>query len=153
MSEEDSRSSLGTVLVTGGCGGLASQILQLFAERGYKQLHSIDLRQPAHCLSGVEYYSGDLTDSDAMRQLFQQIKPDTVIHTASPKFDAPKHTMYKVNVEGTKTLIHIAQESGTQCFVYTSSASVISNAQTDLHNADESYSVLLEETQQPEFYV
>ncbi|RAL11845.1 C-3 sterol dehydrogenase/C-4 decarboxylase family protein [Aspergillus homomorphus CBS 101889] len=142
-----------TILVTGGSGGLASRILQLFAERGSKHLHSLDLRPPSHPLPGVNYHTGDLTDTSTMQPLLKQIQPTVVIHTASPKFDSPNRALYKVNVEGTRTILQIARESGTQCFVYTSSASVISDAQTDLINAEETYPVLLEETQQPEYYV
>ncbi|RAH50582.1 C-3 sterol dehydrogenase/C-4 decarboxylase family protein [Aspergillus brunneoviolaceus CBS 621.78] len=153
MVEGNTHLSRSTVLVTGGSGGLASRILQLFAERGCNQLHSLDLREPSHYLPGVSYHTGDLTDADAIRQLFQDVQPETVIHTASPKFDSPSPIMYKVNVEGTRALLQIARGAGTQCFVYTSSASVISDAQTDLINADETFPVLLEEGQQPEFYV
>ncbi|EAW20260.1 C-3 sterol dehydrogenase/C-4 decarboxylase family protein [Aspergillus fischeri NRRL 181] len=131
MTEDHSPLQLSTVLVTGGSGGLASQILQLFSQRGCKR---------------------DLTDVHAMRQIFHEVKPDVVIHTASPKFDTPNHIMYKVNVEGTKNLVQIAQGSGTHSFVYTSSASVISDAKSDLKNADETYPVILGD-QQPEFYV
>lgn len=143
---------LSTVLVTGGSGGLASQILQLFSQRGCRQLHSIDLREPSHHLKGITYHIADLTSADMMRQVFDEVRPDIVIHTASPKFDSPNQIMYKVNVEGTKNLVKIAKESGAQSFVYTSSASVISDAKTDLRGADESYPVLLGD-EQPEFYV
>lgn len=119
MTREHSPLRLSTVLVTGGSGGLASQILQLFSQRGCKSLHSIDLRQPSHLVNGVKYHLGDLTDVDAMRQIFHEVQPDVVIHTASPKFDAANHILYKVNVEGTKNLVQIAQESGTRSFVYT----------------------------------
>lgn len=138
-------------LVTGGSGGLASQILQLFSDRGCKYLHSVDLRQPSRRLDGITYHQADLTNPDSMHRVFQEARPDVVIHTASPRFDTPNHIMYKVNVEGTKTLIRIAKEFGTQFFVYTSSASVISDGKTDLNNADETFPIVLGD-QQPEFY-
>ncbi|PYI34464.1 C-3 sterol dehydrogenase/C-4 decarboxylase family protein [Aspergillus indologenus CBS 114.80] len=155
MTTPDGHSHLiqSTILVTGGSGGLASRILQLFAERGCEHLHSLDLREPSHYLPGVNYHTGDLTNADTIRQLFANVQPKIIIHTASPKFDAPSPILHQVNVEGTRTLLQIARESGTQCFVYTSSASVISDAQTDLVNADETFPVLLEQSQQPEFYV
>lgn len=152
MASPEEHCSLSTVLVTGGSGGLASQILQLFSQRGCGQLHSIDLREPSHHLEGITYHIADLTSADMMRQVFDEVRPDIVIHTASPKFDSPNQIMYKVNVEGTKNLVQIAKESGTRSFVYTSSASVISDAKTDLRGADETYPVLLGD-EQPEFYV
>lgn len=149
-SEDDCAQS--TILVTGGSGGLASQILQLFLHRGCEKLHSIDLREPFHHLQDITYHIADLTSGEIMRQVFDEVKPDIVIHTASPKFDSPNEIMHKVNVEGTKNLVQIAKESGTRSFVYTSSASVISDAKTDLRGADETYPVLLGD-EQPEFYV
>ncbi|KAF2015610.1 C-3 sterol dehydrogenase/C-4 decarboxylase family protein [Aaosphaeria arxii CBS 175.79] len=140
------------ILITGGSGGLASQILQLFSQRGCEYLHSVDLRQPSHRLDGITYHQADLTDPNSMHQVFQEVRPNMIIHTASPKFDAPKHIMYKVNVEGTKTLIQTAKKHGALFFVYTSSASVISDAKADLKNADETFPVILGD-QQPEFYV
>ncbi|KAF9729818.1 3-beta hydroxysteroid dehydrogenase/isomerase [Paraphaeosphaeria minitans] len=140
------------ILITGGSGGLASQILQLFSQRGCEYLHSVDLRQPSRRLDGITYHQADLTDPNSMHQIFEEVRPNVIIHTASPKFDAPNHIMYKVNVEGTKTLIRIAKRHGTQFFVYTSSASVISDAKTDLKNADETFPVILGD-QQPDFYV
>ena len=144
--------SLGHVLVTGGSGGLASQIIALLQARAAcTKLSSVDLRAPAEPLDGVDYRFGDLTDEAAMSQLFAEIKPNVVIHTASPRYDAPKEIMYKVNVDGTKNLIAVAQQHGVRAFVYTSSASVISDNSTDLINADEEYP-LVTGSDQPEYY-
>lgn len=59
--------------------------------------------------------------------------------------------MYKVNVEGTAALLRIAKESGTRSFVYTSSASVISDGRMDLKGADETFPLVTGD-QQHEFY-
>ena len=50
--------------------------------------------------------------------------------------------MYAVNVGGTKNLIEESKKIGVKAFVYTSSPSVVSDAQTDLVNADERYTVI-----------
>lgn len=55
-------------------------------------------------------------------------------------------------MEGTKTLLQIAKESGAHSFVYTSSASVITDAKTDVKNGDETFPLIIGD-QQPEFYV
>lgn len=86
-----------------------------------------------------------------MTKLFAELKPNVVIHTASPRYDSPKEIMYKVNVDGTKNLLKIAQEAGVKAFVYTSSASVISDNKTDLINANEEYPVVTGDAQ-PEYY-
>ncbi|KJX96733.1 hypothetical protein TI39_contig603g00023 [Zymoseptoria brevis] len=144
---------LGTVLVTGGSGGLANQILLLLltSRRVCSHLHSLDLRPPPEPINGVQYHTAGLTDEAAIRQLFESIRPDVVIHCANPRFDAPKHVMHKVNVDGTRILISAAKDSGTKAFVYTSSASVISDAWTDLRGADGSFPLVMGD-RQPEFY-
>jgi sterol-4alpha-carboxylate 3-dehydrogenase (decarboxylating) len=144
--------SLGHVLVTGGCGGLGTQIINLLLERGVcSKLSAMDLRPAAEPISGCDYHFGDLTNEGAMRELFTNIKPTIVIHTASPKFNMANEILYKVNVDGTKTLLRVASETGVKAFVYTSSASVISDSSTDLINADETYP-LITGKDQPDYY-
>lgn len=144
--------TLGHVLVTGGSGGLASQIISLLLSRSATtKLSAIDLRAPAEPIDGCDYHFGDLTDEAVMTKLFAELKPSVVIHTASPRFDSPKEIMYKVNVEGTKNLVQVAQAAGVKAFVYTSSASVISDCRTDLINADEEYPLVTGDDQ-PEYY-
>jgi len=145
--------SLGSVLVTGGTGFLGSYVCQQLLERGAAtKLSAVDLRPAAEPKNGVEYHFGDITDESAMRDIFEKARPSVVIHTASPHFNINMpEVMYKVNVEGTKTLLKVAQETGVRAFVYTSSASVISNTLSDLVNADETYPYVMGE-EQPEYY-
>jgi sterol-4alpha-carboxylate 3-dehydrogenase (decarboxylating) len=60
--------------------------------------------------------------------------------------------MFAVNVRGTQTLVSLAKEFGVHSFIYTSSASVISDGKSDLEAADETYPLVLG-AQQPEYYV
>lgn len=60
MASPEEHYLLSTVLVTGGSGGLASQILQLFSQHGCGQLNSIDLREPSHHLKGITAPSSGL---------------------------------------------------------------------------------------------
>lgn len=146
--------SLGHVLVTGGAGGLGSKIIRLILERSAcSNMSSIDLRPSPEPIDGCNYHFGDLTNESEMRQLFEKIRPTVIIHTASPApFNTtPQEVMYKVNVEGTKTLLRVAKETCVKAFVYTSSASVVSDGSTDLINADETYA-LVTGKDQPEYY-
>jgi len=142
---------LGTVLVTGGSGGLASQILQQVSTSEGTTLHSIDVKNPTKPIDNVTYHLADLTDYGALRAVFEKVQPEVVFHTASPRFDSPRQIMFAVNVEGTEKLMKVAKEFGTQSFIYTSSASVISDGKTDLVGADETYP-LVTGAQQPEYY-
>ena len=144
---------LGNVLITGGCGFLGGNIISLLSSRSASNnIHVIDLRPSASPQPDVKYHFGDITDYDAMCEVFDEARPQVVIHTASPHFNINNpEIMYKVNVEGTQNLIKVAQEKGVRAFVYTSSASVISDTQTDLVNADEEYPLVMGK-EQPEYY-
>lgn len=145
--------NLGHVLVTGGCGFLGSTIVQMILDRkAASKITVLDLRPAAVPKEGVNYHFGDITDEVSMQEVFSKTKPTVVIHTASPIFNENQpELMYKVNVEGTKTLVKVSQETGVSAFVYTSSASVISDTFTDLINADEEYPLVTGE-QQVEYY-
>lgn len=141
---------LGSVLVTGGCGFLGSHIVRLLLEEYSSQsgtsITVLDLHTNRNVLPGVEYVSGDLTNASNVRSVFARVKPNVVIHTASPVFSSggakTKELMYNVNVEGTRTLIEESKAAGVKAFVYTSSASVVSDTRTDLINADERWSLI-----------
>lgn len=155
MGAEDSKiRSLGKVLVTGGSGFLGHHIVSLLASRkACSSITVLDLKQPPNPVAGVDYQQGDLTDYDAMLKFFGGRSFDAVIHTASPVMTASKSKdlMYKVNVEGTKVMVRAAQETGVRAFVYTSSASVIHDTQSDLVNANETYPLIMGK-EQPEYY-
>ena len=142
--QQSQQKSLGHVLVTGGCGFLGSHIVELLLERAIaSQISVLDLHTSRNRRDKADYYDGDVTDSDSVTSLFGKLKPDVIIHTASPLFNTNKpDLMYKVNVDGTKALVKAAQENGVKAFVYTSSASVISDQKNDLIYADEQYSIV-----------
>ena len=153
VQEGEEIPTLGHVLVTGGSGFLGNHIVSLLASRkACKKISVLDLKQPANPIAGVDYQNGDLTDYEAMLSLFKKTKPDAVVHTAGPiHSNKNKELMYKVNVDGTKNLLRVAQETGVRSFVYTSSASVIHDAKSDLINANEEYPLVMGKNQ-PEYY-
>lgn len=152
-AQQSQQKSLGHVLVTGGCGFLGSHIVGLLLERSItSKLSVLDLHTSRNRQEKADYYDGDITDSDGVKTLFEKLKPDVVIHTASPIFNANNpDLMYKVNVDGTKALVKAAQDSGVKAFVYTSSASIISDQKNNIIYADERWSILPQNAQ-PEYY-
>ncbi|KAL1609048.1 erg26, C-3 sterol dehydrogenase [Nothophoma quercina] len=154
MSAPSKFQTLGTVVVVGGCGFLGSHIVSYIVKRHPQtQIAVLDLRTNSnrHTSSTVSYHDGDITDLTAMQKFFSQIKPDAVIHTASPHFNLPPAIHDKVNIEGTKNLLKASQDSGVKAFVYTSSASVIFGGDTELINADEKWPLVTGDAQ-PEYY-
>lgn len=117
------------------------------------QISVLDLRTNTNRNASpkVSYHDGDITDATAMQAVFAKIKPDVVIHTASPHFNLPPQLHDKVNVTGTKNLIKAAQDSGVKAFVYTSSASVVLGPEVQLVNADETWPLVTGDAQ-PEYY-
>ncbi|CAI7673892.1 unnamed protein product [Penicillium pancosmium] len=118
----------------------------------------VDLRTSHNRLPGATYYDGDITSVDSMLEVFRAAKPNVVIHTATPSvLDGNKPLLYKVNVEGTRTLLQVAGgehgDWGGKCkaFVYTSSSSVVHDTQSDLINVNEQWPLIRGKLQQ-EYY-
>lgn len=141
---QQTKKNLGNVVVVGGCGFLGHHIVNLLCDSYTCSVSVLDLRTTRNRRNGVEYFDGDITNLDGINKIFSKVKPDVVIHTASPEGNAsvPNSVFYKVNVEGTKCIIQACQTAGVKALVYTSSASVISDNVSDLINADERWPVL-----------
>ena len=143
-----------SVLVIGGCGFLGHHIVSQLLEPSTAKISVLDLRTTKNRLQGATYYDGDITSPSTVRDVLQKVKPQIIIHTASPtqvqegaqtaaQKKKARQMYYKVNVEGTRTLIEQAGEIGcVKAFVFTSSASVIHDTVSDLINADERWPVL-----------
>ncbi|KAI2623106.1 sterol-4-alpha-carboxylate 3-dehydrogenase [Hypoxylon sp. NC1633] len=155
----DSRVSLGNVMVIGGTGFLGHHVVALLLERYHTEFISVvDLcvsqnRQPE--TDRVLYYEADITCEPQLLEIFASTLPTIVIHTASPlpQTDAQSsRAIYdKVNVHGTSCVIKACQRYGAKALVYTSSASVISDHISDLINADERWPRVRGQAQ-PEYY-
>lgn len=107
------------------------------------EVHVLDLRCTRNRLRGATYHDGDICDPESLLHVFRKVKPEVIINTASPMWDASPKVLQKVNVMGTQTLLEVAGglrgDWGGKCkaFVHTSSSSVVHDAQSDLINADE----------------
>ncbi len=153
MSTNPSPKGLGSVLVIGGCGFLGHHVVNLISRSYTARISVLDLTTTRNRRSNVDYYDGDITNKEQVQNVFKKVRPDVVIHTASPPMlSHSKDLLYKVNVDGTRCLLDAAGESGcVKAFVYTSSASVISDTVADLVNADERWPVITGE-QQTDYY-
>lgn len=123
------------------------------------QVHILDLRCVRNRLPGATYHEADITKPEQLMEVFRKVQPDVVINTATPDMWAKKELLRKVNVEGTKTLLDVAGGvkygswkknndgpkgfSGCKAFVHVSSSSVVSDASSDLKNADERWPLVV----------
>ncbi|KAL6869080.1 erg26, C-3 sterol dehydrogenase [Amphichorda felina] len=139
------KGDLGRVLVVGGNGFLGHHIVnQLLNDWTTSHVSSIDLRCHNNRNPAATYKECDITDTDALLSAFEDLKPDVVIHTASPQaVNVSNNELFRrVNVDGTDSVIRACQQTGVKALVYTSSASVISDDSTSLYNADERWPVI-----------
>lgn len=115
-----------------------------------------DLRTTNNRLPGAEYHEGDLTSAESMLAIFRAVRPDVIIHTASAML-TDKDLLHRLNVDGTQNLLEVAGgekgDWGGNCkaFVYTSSASVIHDTQSDLLHVNEDWPLIRGKLQQ-EYY-
>ncbi|GAB1311284.1 erg26, C-3 sterol dehydrogenase [Madurella fahalii] len=145
----EKKPDLGSVMVIGGCGFLGHHVVRLLLRDYTCTVSVIDLRCTRNRRpdsDGVAYYEADITDAAKLESIFAKVRPDVVVHTASPPAqsnDSVSHALFKkVNVDGTAAVVKACQTTGVKALVYTSSASVMSDNRSDLINADERWPVV-----------
>ena len=132
--------TLPNVLVVGGCGFLGHHIVNLLLQQHPESTISVlDLHTNHNRLPNVTYYDGDITNRAQCREIFLKAQTDVIINTVSPIAGLGGDIYHKVNVEGTRTTLEVAGETGVKAYVYTSSAGVVTDNVADLVNVDEGY--------------
>ncbi len=112
------------LLITGGAGFIGSHVVRLFVNKypDY-QIYNVDLLTYAGNLenladikdqSNYQFIRADITDPQAMQQIFQEVRPDAVIHLAAEShvdrlIKDPMAFIY-TNVVGTVNLLNAARE-------------------------------------------
>ena len=120
------------VLVTGAGGSIGSELCRQLAavepaglilfERGEYNLYSIEqeLSEQYPDLS-LHVVLGDICDADAMRELFENLRPAVVFHAAAykhvPLLEGQVREAVKNNILGTRVVADTALESGCESFV------------------------------------
>jgi len=136
-----STQNITSALVIGGTGNLGHNVVkQLLKLDPPPKVYVFDLNTSQNRAAGVEYYDVDITNRTQVDSALSKTRPQLIFHTASPPPALPDLELYlRVNVEGTRILLQSAKKHGTKAFVYTSSASVVHDAVSDLVEADESF--------------
>ena len=128
------------VLITGGAGFIGSHLAEALLREGCRvgivdnfddfyspaEKHS-NLEEVAR-VGGVRLHESDIRDVGRLQAVFEQERPDVVIHAAAragvrPSIKQPK--LYEeVNVGGTLNLLTLSHSFGVRKFVFFSSSSV-----------------------------
>lgn len=115
------------VAVTGGSGVVGSAVVRHLVAAGDEVVATARSSTSAEALRalGARPVEGEILDHVTMRSSFEGC--EVVYHVAGVNETCsrdPRH-MYRVNVEGTRTVIRAAAAAGVRRIVYTSSAAVI----------------------------
>src|ERR1044071_5855388 len=159
------RNAIGTVrrvnfLVTGGAGFIGSHVCQELLNRGHSvcafddlnnfydpNLKRANLRELQTAGKPFEFIFGDLTDEEAIAEVFGSAQFDQVIHLAAragvrPSLAEP--ALYqRVNVEGTVNVLEVARKSGVKKIIIASSSSVYGvNSKVPFSESDPIFSAI-----------
>lgn len=145
-------------LVTGGAGFIGSHVCERLLQTGHAvwafddlndfydpNLKRSNIRDLQSLAKPFEFVQGDLTEPDAVRELFAGVRFDQVIHLAAragvrPSLEQP--ALYqRVNVEGTVNLLEAARKANVRKFIIASSSSVYGvNAKVPFSESDPIFS-------------
>jgi sterol-4alpha-carboxylate 3-dehydrogenase (decarboxylating) len=143
-------SSLGTVLVIGGCGLLGHHIVKKVIELEESlKVAVLDVSTDNNRIMGVDYVTGSITSKDDLERVLRKYSPTVVFHTVSPDPLAEnREHFYNINVKGTENLLQcLSENSSVLALVYTSSSSVVHSSYTDLVKATEEMPLFFEPDQ------
>lgn len=109
------------VLVTGVAGQLGHDVMNELAKRGYEGVGS-DIAssyagiQDDTAVTQMPYVQMDITDSEAVKSVLTEVKPDVVVHCAAwtavdlAEDEENKDKVYAINVTGTQNIANVCKE-------------------------------------------
>lgn len=109
------------IILTGSNGLLGQKLVYLLADRPFTRLIATSRGINRHSLrTGYHYESVDLMDAAAWKQLFQEVRPTDLIHTAAmtlvDQCETDHETCDKYNVEAVQILADCCRAHGTRFY-------------------------------------
>lgn len=118
------------ILVTGATGFVGHHVAKRLIERGCKinVLSRPNSRRDnlnALLKGSYEVVEGDLTDAESLKRAMRGVR--TLYHVAADYrlWSKDPQELYRANVDGTRTLLQIAMDSGVERVVYTSTVGAL----------------------------
>lgn len=136
-----------TILIIGGAGFLGLHLISEFSKlEKAPKIHVLDIRPIPDTVGSfysfdpkdITVHIKDLTSEEQVTEVLKTVKPDVIVHSASPVHGLGEAAYRKVNIHGTKNLIECARKTKVPAIVFTSSAGVVFNGD-DIHNVDETW--------------
>lgn len=109
------------IVVTGASGFLGSGVVRSLHERGLP-VRGVDLRPPTNPPAGIDHRIADVRDADALAAAFAGA--GAVVHCAAALPSYSSAEIRSVIVEGTRTVLAAARDTGVPRVVHISSTSV-----------------------------
>ena len=131
-----------TWVVTGGAGYIGSHVVRAFADEGIESVVLDDLSTGREVFvpDGIEVVQGSITDAAAVSAVLRRPDVEGVVHIAALKYAgvsvAEPLDFYRVNVEGTRTLLEECRSAGVGNVVFSSSAAVFGTPDVELVTED-----------------
>ncbi|MBN1568471.1 MAG: GDP-mannose 4,6-dehydratase [Acidobacteria bacterium] len=128
------------VLITGGAGFIAYHLASALMNKqadislldNFNDFYDPEIKRrnvrDLQAKGSVQLHIADILDRDRLRQVFEEIRPDAIVHLAAwagvrPSLERPE-IYSSVNVTGTVNLLELAKQFSTRCFIFGSSSSV-----------------------------
>jgi len=124
-----------TILITGACGSIGSEMVRQIADFPHKQIIVIDQAEsPLYNLevelaevyktARFEFILADIKNEARMRKIFEYFKPDMVFHAAAykhvPVMEENPYEAVTTNIKGTKLIADLSLEFNVEKFVMVS---------------------------------
>lgn len=128
------------ILLTGGAGFIGSHLAERLIRHGHRLFLVDDLNdfyspqikrrnlEEIKAKAPFESAQADICDQVTIKKIFEQYRPETIIHLAAragvrPSLEQP-FLYEKVNVHGTLVLLELARLYGVRKFIFASSSSI-----------------------------
>lgn len=114
--------SVKKVLITGSNGLLGQKLIDLYLDQPNKELYAVGRGPNRHPVkSGYTYFDLDLSQTQELTRMLNQVKPDTLIHAAAmtqvDDCENNPELCYQMNVEVTQSLASYCAQQEAHCIL------------------------------------